>query len=187
MRALPLLAACGVLLCGCGSTARTSRPGTTTGTSRPRMGLNHRINLDHRIGMVTFGERKDHVDAALGPGVPRSPDHLRGTFFLYPQAGIYVGYFAHRGQKYAIAMITHSPRYRTSSGAGVGTTLEQLRKRVNVACDGDGFTHGVLTSPSTDPGHCEHPLNSTNHPFTDFTIDPQTKRVTEVGILPGGD
>jgi hypothetical protein len=58
---------------------------------------------------------------------------------------------------------------------------------VNVICDGDGFTHGVLTSPSIDPGHCEHPLNSTNHPFTDFMIDSPTKRVIEVAIFPGGD
>lgn len=137
--------------------------------------------------MVAFGERKDRVEAALGPGVPRSPGRLRGAFFFYPRAEIYVGYYAHRGQKYAIAIITHSPRYRTSSGAGVGTTLGQLRKRVSVVCDGDGFTHGVLTSPSTDPGHCEHPLNSTHHPFTDFTLDSQTKRVVEVAIVPGGD
>jgi hypothetical protein len=186
LTAVLMVAVLAELGCGASHHAATGSE-TTTAVRRAKDPALHRIGLDHRIGVVTFGERKDRVDAALGPGVSKSPDHLRGAFSFYPQAGIYVGYYAHRGQKYAIAIITHSPRYRTASGAGVGTTLGQLRKRVNVSCDGDGFTHGVLTSPSTDPGHCGHPINSTNHPFTAFTIDSETKRVTEVAILPGGD
>lgn len=151
MRALLLLAACGVLLCGCGSTAMTTRLG---------------IGLDHRIGAVTYGERRDRVEAAIGPGRTTQLDNYRGRWIFYPRAALYIGYYKYKGEGRAIALVTQSSRYRTASGAGVGMTLGQLRKRVEVVCNGDGaFKHGVSTSPSADPSDCNHPIDQTNQPL----------------------
>jgi hypothetical protein len=172
---LPLLGACAVLLSGCGSAAVKGLP------------LDRRIALDHGIGVVTFGELKTRVDAALGSGKTTHKEQ-GGFLVIYPQAGLTVGYGSYRGKEHVFAILTQSPRYETASGVGVGTTLDELRKRVQVVCNGDGaFKDGVSTSPATDPRDCNHPLNQTNHPFTDFKIDAQTRRVSEVAIFPGGD
>ena len=176
MRALLLLAACGLLLCGCGSTAHSAaRP--------PRLG----IVFEHRIGPISFGEPKDRVDAALGPGVSKDPNGRRGAsaYVFYPRADLYVGYFPAKDALRAAAIITLSPRYKTATGAGVGTTLEQLRTIANVTCAGDGFKHGVLADPSSNPGECNHHEPGTgdgDQVYTYFTLDFTTKRVTQVAV-----
>ena len=38
-----------------------------------------------------------------------------------------------------------------------------------------------------NPIVCQHERANTNLPFTLFDIDPGTKRVTSVAIVPGGD
>jgi hypothetical protein len=141
MRSLVLLAGFAILLCGCGSTALP-----------PRLG----IGLDHRIGAVSFGERKDRVEAALGSGVSKSPDGIRGAWVFYPRAQVYVAYLGYRGNVHAAFIVTNSPRYKTASGSGVGSTLAQLRKTGEVTCNGDGFVHGTLRYPSSDPRECSH-------------------------------
>jgi len=122
---------------------------------------------------VHFGERKSRVDAAVGPSEVKRLDRYNGRWLFYVRAGIYVGYYAHRGSKYVFAIGTHSPRYETRSGICVGSTLRQLRKRIKVTCN--------LASDGT----CQTVPANHNHPFTVFHID--GKRVAEVDVFPGGD
>jgi hypothetical protein len=157
-RTLLLLAICVSLLSGCGSTARTSRLG---------------ITLDRRIGAVREGESKSNVDAALGHGAERRVNN-RGTYVVYAQAKLRVGFYTDRGHQFAIEIDTRSPQYTTGSGIGVGSTLGQLRRRIDVTCD------------VADPTTCHHPSTISNDTSTGtvFKIDPGTKRVTEIDILP---
>ena len=136
------------------------------------------IALDHRIGPASFAEPEPQV-ATLGPGVNARLDGHRLRF--YSRVGIYVDYFflPKRKKAYADFVITRSARYKTRSGVGVGSTLWQLRHRVKVTCK-DG-------SPVLRPDQCQHEKANINLPFTVFNIDPKTKRVTQVAIVPGGD
>jgi hypothetical protein len=159
MRALVLLAACGALLCGCGS------------TGKPQLG----IALDHRIGAVREGESKSRVDEALGHGSEKRVNN-RATYVTYGQASLRIGFYTDRGHQFAIEIDTHSPQYKTPSGIGVGSTLAQLQRRIDVKCDA-----GYLLRYT-----CHHPSTITNDTSTGtvFAIDSRTKRITEVEILP---
>jgi hypothetical protein len=131
------------------------------------------ISLDRRIGPVSFAEPKPEITKALGPGVTaRLSGHpLR----FYPKVGIYVDYppTPPNGRPTSAAfVVTRSPRYKTRSGVGVGSSLRELRRRVKVRCYGDT---------------CQHERANINLPFTVFNIDRATKRITQVAIVPGGD
>ena len=163
-RTLLLLASVASLLCVSVAAGGTTRPG---------------IALDHRIGPVSFAEPKPQVTKALGHGVAARLDGQRLRF--YPKVGIYVGYPPNppTGKPTVAAFIvTRSARYKTRSGVGVGSSLRQLRHHVRVRC-----YHGTPSAPS----ECQHEKANINLPFTVFNIDPTTKRVTEVAIVPGGD
>jgi len=116
---LPILVG-GIALTGCGSGAKptaqytTSPPTTIAGVSVVAGTQQPGIALDHRIGPVSFAERKPQVTKALGPGVAARLDgHL---LRLYPKVGIYVAYPPNppKGkQTIAFFIVTRSARYKT--------------------------------------------------------------------------
>jgi hypothetical protein len=183
IRALALLALLGAFAAGCGGVTKkvvvarvtSGGPLKRAGTVRPGL-----LALDRRIGPVSFGEAKPHVTKLLGRSVvARINGHL---LRLYPGVGIYVDYAPNppRGKPtIADFVITRSARYKTRSGIGVGSTIRQLRHLVKVRCYGGT----AISAPDT----CQHERTNINLPFTVFTIDPMTKRVTQVAIVPGGD
>lgn len=173
-----LLAVLGFAVAGCGATKKivvdvqTNPPPTISavavGAAQPG------IALDHRIGPVHFNESRIEVTKALGSGVLASLAGHRLRF--YPKAGIYVDYAGSGARQVAAIVLTRSPRYRTRSGLGVGSSLRQLRGHIKVTCYGGAPV----------PGQCQHEKANINLPFTVFNVD-TAHRVVEVAIVPGGD
>jgi hypothetical protein len=165
-------------LAGCGSGSIPTPPDTTVRTSTLAVGgpPQRGITLDHRIGPVSFRESEPKVTKALGDGVSALFSRHRVRF--YPNAGIYVDYAPgppNGKPKIAIIIVTRSPRYKTRSGVGVGSSLQQLRRSVKVTC-----------YPAVRPGTCQHERANINLPFTVFNLD-GTGRVTQVAVVLGGD
>ena len=140
------------------------------GTARPG------IALDHRIGPVHVGEPRAQIEKDSGPAVAA---HLRGNkLWFYPKVNIYVSYAPGpitRLNQVAFFVVTGSARYRTRSGVGVGSSLRQLRRGVTVSCHSGNLIV------------CRHEKANSKLPFTVFDVDPRTKRVVAVAIVPGGN
>jgi hypothetical protein len=133
------------------------------------------IALDHRIGPVRIGEPRAQIEKDAGPAVAA---HLRGNkLWFYPQVGIYVSYAPGpitRLNQVAFFIVTGSARYRTRSGVGVGSPLRQLRRSVDVRCHSGNLIV------------CQHEKPNSQLPFTVFDVDPRTRHVVAVAIVPGG-
>jgi hypothetical protein len=177
--ALALLAVLGAAAAGCGGSRRNTRntrigitnnDTATVTLARTTPG----IELDDRIGPVSFNESRAAVTKALGDSVAARLAGHRLRF--YPKAGIYVDYAGSGARQVAAVVLTRSPHYRTRSGIGVGSSLRQLRSHIEVTCYGG--------APA--PGQCQHEKANTNRPFTVFNVD-TAHRVVEVAIVPGGD
>ena len=145
-------------LTGCGSGAHT--PNNTL------------IVINQRIGPFSIGERQAKVEAIAGKGrvvLSRNPtvDEYFGTLIkVYPAVSIRVDYLTGQGKAGLFSVETTSPEYRTKSGIGVGSTVEQVKK-VGAYCDS-------LTScyiQNTDAGTSTY-----------FGLDKSGGRVVRIGI-----
>jgi hypothetical protein len=181
--ALALVAVLGFAVVGCGATKKIVVDVNTNSLAlkagNEYTGAIPGIALDHRIGLVSFREPKSQITKALGRGVAV---RIHGQpWRFYPKTSLYVAYpHPSKGkQTYAAFIMTRSTTYETRLGVGVGSSLRQLRGRVKVTC-----YNGTPVSPPTE---CQHEKANINLPFTVFEIDPTTRRVTSVAIVPGGD
>jgi hypothetical protein len=125
-----------------------------------------------RIGPIAFGETRAKIQAAYGRGqlVHLSPTNVAVVF--YPAVAIGVIYASSPKGKPAVAILeTDAPRYRTASGIGVGTTVEQLRK-IGANC-------------SLTPDSCQLGFSVASRPGTTFLLDAQAKHVARIAISTG--
>jgi len=159
----------GVVACGVAA-AITVPP--ATGADSP----NHmRIVLDHSIGAVSILESRAAVERDLGHGLTvkqNAREHWAEV--RYPKAALLVGYSSHTKldpvHEQAVFVFTTSPRYRTASGAGVGSSVRTVRSIQGVTCDA-----------SSSPQACRHGM-APHKTGTDFAFrDGKVWRVT-VGV-----
>jgi hypothetical protein len=124
-----------------------------------------RIVVGDRIGAVKLGEPRALVRKELGRG---TPVRIEGNpFRFYSKVGIYVLYPPNRHvPRRVFVVMTRSARYTTTSGIGVGSSLRQLRRAVNVGCHPSGRLVVCFHGPA---------------PLTSFVLS-NTKRVMEISI-----
>lgn len=134
--------------------------GVAVATTAPR------IVIGRRIGAVTVGEPRTRLTKALGRGTPVQVEG--NPFRFYSKAGIYVLYPPNRSlPRHVFVVMTRSPRYKTNSGIGVGSSLRQLRRAVHVSCHQSGKSVACYQGV---------------RPLTSFLLNNATKRITEIGI-----
>ena len=136
-----------------------------------RMPKNTVIVVNHRLGPFFIGEGKQEVEAVVGTGqlVRARKEDVNGNGSetdLYPVAALRVVYLTHQGKAGVFVVETTSPRYRTKTGIGVGSTAEQVKK-LGAHCN----TRTECEIQDTDAGIA-----------TFFVLDSRGRRVIRVGV-----
>lgn len=148
--------------------------------------VSHRssIALGRRIGSVSYAEPRARVTRALGRGL----DVILGQqgYRFYPVYKIYVAYppiyvpgrsVVGLKPRAAAIVMTRSAQYKTDSGLGVGSSLRQLQQHNSQL---DCFIAPGMSTPT----NCRYGKPPAT---TVFTINPKTKRVTQVSLVPIGE
>lgn len=147
-----------------------------TGTVQPGA-----VVVGQRIGPVRVEESKAQIKQTLGLGKSlrlagaalRTVDH-GPHFWFYPKVGIYVSYPAsHAFYLRASTVMTRSPRYKTRSGIGVGSSLRRLHRALPLQCGQRGRGKWILRS---------YGFVSSRRANTAFLINRATKRVTQITL-----
>jgi hypothetical protein len=142
------------VLVGCGSSSTSSL-----------------LVLDRSAGPVRLREPRTQVEDDLGHGTIL-PAVQGAPRVYYPRPDLTIWY-ASKGSSAEIYVIqTTSPRYRTKSGIGVGTTFVKLRAAPGVKCYGENG--------------CQH-VHAHNQPGTVFRMGGPNGAVSEVLLVAAVD
>jgi hypothetical protein len=132
-----LVAVLVVVLAACGGSSQAS---------------SHEIVLERAIGPVSLREARDDVERVLGAGVTIHNDQHYGHEVRYPKVGLAVFYApGPTDRELAFAILTTSPRYRTSAGVGVGSPRSAVEALGGVQCYGSGQCQHGASGPGV-PG-----------------------------------
>jgi len=131
------------------------------------------IVINRRLGPFSIGETQAKVEALARPGQvvlstsPTDGESFGSLIEDYPAVSIRVIYLTGgRGKAGLFAVDTTSPEYRTKSGIGVGSTVQQVKK-LGAYCDS-------LTSCSIQ--------GADGGTSTAFILDKTGARVIRIGI-----
>ena len=139
-----------------------------------------RLVLDRSIGPVRLKESRKRIEEDIGKGrllashVDRSarPSPVRQDRIAYEGEALVVIYISDKDHApIAFVIETTSPRYRTVSGIGVGSSLAKLRK-VGVECFGETL--------------CQH-FHGHNKPGTLFRLTAPRGRVAKIDVIASVD
>ena len=143
-------------LAACGSSAHTSKIDSAV--------------TAQRVGPISLGEPRAKVEAVAGKGqFVRAGKRSQGTgtvLIAYPAVSIRVIYLTRHGKAAAFVVETTSSNYRTKSGIGVGSTVEQVKK-----IGADCASECVLKNASAGTE-------------TDFALDNRGMRVIRLSVGP---
>ncbi|HEX3456233.1 MAG TPA: hypothetical protein VHS03_16560 [Gaiellaceae bacterium] len=112
--------------------------------------------LEHSIGPVSLREPIHEVEHGLGKGVTIHNDQHFGHYVRYAKLGLDVAYAPGPKGEGAFAILTTSPRYRTRTGLGVGSSFAAVKSARGVRC------YGI--------GECQHAANGPHLPGTAFSF-----------------
>jgi hypothetical protein len=110
-----------------------------SGSSRSRL-----IVLDRSIGRIHLGESRGTVENALGLG---TPSHGWVSYFGGRLLVDYV--YKVRKTRRVQALVTRWSGFRTHSAIHVGSTVQDVRRRLHLPCGRGSCTSGAPGKPST--------------------------------------
>jgi hypothetical protein len=140
------------------------------------------IVLDRSIGGVSLREQHSAVDRQVGRGVVLSskldrsarPAPVRVERVSYMSGALIVTYVSEaKQQPVAIILESASPRFRTRSGVGVGSTFAALRSIRGVKCYAPASTE------------CQHGYVAVDGPGTTFRLTRPHGKVIYVAMAFG--